>query len=143
MRRRTEDGIKNRIAHKNAKINETTGRLKELGEEFAEMQRMQQQRRSGRTDMVSLRLSVSYRYTLKSRMVETIRFIDTLKKERAEIRGELVEARRAVRAIELLRERQYAQWKKKYDRIQQGLIDDISQQGFIRKQRAPRYEPAS
>ena len=116
IRRRTEDEIKNRIAHKNTQINETAVRLKELGEELTNMQRTQLQRRSGPTDVVSLRLSVSYRYTLKSRMAETIRFIDTLKKEREEIRGELVEARRAVRAIELLRERQFAQWKKKYER---------------------------
>jgi len=56
--------------------------------------------------------------------------------EAFKIHKQLILAAKDRRAIELIKERQIKQWKKEYRLNEQGIIDDISQQGFIRKSKS-------
>ena len=80
-----------------------------------------------------LRASVAYRHKLKQDILKKGRQIDDLKADAVKIRKKLVEATKARRALEIIRERRFAEWKEEYKAQEQGFIDDISQQGFIRK----------
>jgi flagellar export protein FliJ len=51
-------------------------------------------------------------------------------------RRDLVKATQQVRALELLRERRFAQWRLEYRREEQGFIDDVSGQAYIRRKKA-------
>jgi flagellar export protein FliJ len=80
-----------------------------------------------------LRYSVTYRFKLKEDIVKKVRLIDDLGAQAESIRKKLVHAKQRRRAIEIVKERQVAEWKKAYSAHEQKFIDDISQQGFIRK----------
>jgi flagellar export protein FliJ len=87
-----------------------------------------------------LRYSVSYRFKLKNDLLMISRKIDDMYAEAFEIQKKLIVAAKELRAIELIKERQIEQWKKEYRLHEQGIIDDISQQGFIRKSKSENYK---
>ena len=76
--------------------------------------------------------------------IDQIRSImDQLQMDRADIREKLVKATQKKRAIELLRENRYQEWLKENKHSQQVFLDDVSQQGFIRKKRSGKKKKPS
>jgi flagellar protein FliJ len=76
---------------------------------------------------------VAYRFKLKSDLLNIIKKIDDLQIEADKIREMLTEAVKKRRAIEIIRDRRMAQWHKELLSKEQGIIDEISQQGYLRK----------
>lgn len=135
IRKRSEEQIKLRLAKKNRKIIEKQKILEGCYQELKELQSSEKARRSGGEPVVLLRYSVAFRHKLKGDILEAGRCIDDLRASVAAIRNELVEATKARRALEIIRERQLLAWKKSYNREEQNFIDDVAQQKYIRAQR--------
>jgi flagellar FliJ protein len=136
MRRRREEEIKLRLAAKNSHIIKAQ---EELGGLHAEMERAQKADRESRTkalQALALRQAVVYRHRLKADIAAKNGQIDGLRNEAEEIRRALVVAKQKTRAVELLREKRQAQWRKEYNANDQKFTDDISQQQFVRARRA-------
>ncbi|MBD3393525.1 MAG: flagellar export protein FliJ [Chitinivibrionales bacterium] len=135
LRRRKEDAVKLDLARKRGKVKQAQQELGEIGRELTEVQKQQKDSRQT-SNVDSWRRGVAYRHKLKTDMLKKGRQVDDLKAEAEHIRKELVKATQQVRALELLRERRYAEWRKEYGLEEQGFIDDVSQQGFIRRKKA-------
>jgi len=131
VRNNLEEQLKLRLAAKNREIIGKSRELKELHDRLRDLQATEKSARSGNEPVLLMRYGVSYRYKLKSDILRTGRHIDELRAEANEIRRELVEATRARRALEIIRERQLSEWKKTYRRGEQNFIDDVAQQQYI------------
>jgi flagellar FliJ protein len=136
MRRRREEEIKLRLAAKNSQIIKAQ---EDLGQLHTEMERAQKADRESRTRALqafALRQAVVYRHRLKADIAAKNGEIDNLRNEAEEIRRALVAAKQKTRAVELLREKRQAQWRKEYNASYQKFTDDLSQQQFLRARRA-------
>ena len=131
LRKEHEERIKLQLAEKNRDIIAASGVLNGYYEDLKELQSSEKTRRAGNEPVQLLRYSVAYRYKLKSDILRTGRHIDDLRAEAAGIQRKLLEATKARRALELIRDRQYSAWKKDYRRKEQKFIDDVAQQQFI------------
>jgi|WetSurMetagenome_2_1015567.scaffolds.fasta_scaffold638262_2 flagellar protein FliJ len=140
LRKRKEDEIKQLLGKKNHEILSARKELFALKSALEELQRSEKKKRTERLDAVELRYAVAYRFKLKKDLLGQARKIDELGAQAAEIRKLLVKAKQQVRAIEVVREHQYEAWRKEYKRQEMRFIDDVSQQGFIRKTRAELVE---
>jgi len=136
LRRRKEDAVKLELARKQGEVGTAREELDALARELDTLQREEKEsRRKMSGDVVLMRHAVAYRHKLKLDMLAKGRQIDELKAEAERIRKRLVKATQEVRALELLRERRFAEWRKEYRAEEQGFIDDVSQQGYIRKKK--------
>lgn len=135
LRKRAEDDIKLQLGRKNREILTAREKMQLSVNELYNLQATEKSRRAHVTDAMELRYSVAYRHKLKADILKIGRRVDELSAEAAKIQKDLVNATKDRRAIEIVRERRFREWKKEYDRKEQGFIDDISQQGFIRKVR--------
>ena len=66
-----------------------------------------------------------------------------LQNQRGDIRQKLVKATQRKKAIELIREKRYQEWLKENKLKEQVFIDDVSQQGFIRKKKTAKKPSAA
>jgi flagellar FliJ protein len=135
LRKQTEEQIKLRLAEKNREIIEKRKILEAFYRELKELQSSEKTRRSGDEPVLLLRYSVAYRHKLKADILHTGRSIDDLRAAANAVRAELVEATKARKALEIIRERQVLAWRKKYRREEQNFIDDVAQQKYIRAHR--------
>ncbi len=133
LRRRTEDEIKLEMAARNREIGESGRRMMRLHDELTGMQERERQMRPHAHDVTALRYSVAYRHSLKLSMLNEGRTTDRLRREAHDIRQRLIEATRKRRAVELLRERRFEQWRKEYSDREQKYIDEVSRQAWSRR----------
>ena len=131
LRKEHEERIKLRLAGKNREIIAATGELNVYYGDLKELQASEKTRRAGNEPVLLLRYSVAYRYKLKNDILRTGRRIDDLRAEATGIQRNLLEATKARRALELIRDRQFAAWKKEQRRREQKFIDDVAQQQYI------------
>ena len=131
LRRQREESVKLLLAEKNREIIAATGELNGYYEALRELQSSEKTRRSGREPVLLLRYSVAYRYKLKSDILRIGRRIDELRSEAAAVQRKLLDATKARRALEIIRDRQFDAWKKEYRRREQNFIDDVAQQKYI------------
>ena len=142
-RKREEEAVKLELADKNREIALAQGELLDFERELKELQELQKRQREYVTDVLPLKWSVSYRNKLKLDMVKKGEDIHRLQMERVDIRKKLVKATQKKRAIELLRENRYQEWLKENKHSQQVFLDDVSQQGFIRKKSSGKKKKPS
>ncbi len=140
LRERKEEQIKLQYAAKIAQIVETQKTREGIVRELQNLQESEKQNRAGAKNITLLRYSVAYRFKLKNDLLMISQKIDDMNAEAFEIHKQLIQAAKERRAIELIKERQIKQWKKEYRLNEQGIIDDISQQGFIRKTKSESYK---
>lgn len=133
IRKRKEDEIKLRLAEKNRQYIEAQRKVNSIHDQLKELQSSEKERRGSNESIMMLRHSVSYRFKLKEDLLQAGKKVDEIRGEIARVRKTLVTATRDRRAIELVKERRLAEWKKEYRTEEQSFIDDVSQQGFIRK----------
>ncbi|HLV32697.1 MAG TPA: flagellar export protein FliJ [Chitinispirillaceae bacterium] len=139
MRKKTEDRVKLQLAEKNREIINLQQELSSILDQLKDFQKKEVQNRIDKNiDPVLLRYSVTYRFRLKKEMLELGRRIDDLKADAWKINRKLIDAIKERRAIEILKEKRFLEWKKEYSLKEQEYIDDISQQGFIRKMHRPK-----
>ena len=134
-RMREEEEIKLELARKNSQIYGAQTELSECYEQLKQLQEEQKATRKTASDVMSLRLSVSFRNKLKMDILKKGQYIQDLQKHFANIQHRLVRATQKRKAIELIRKKRYRQWQKEYKIKEQGFIDDVSQQGFIRNKK--------
>jgi flagellar FliJ protein len=133
IRKRKEDEIKLLLAEQNRKIIEEQKKLNSLHDELKALQQKEKEERNNAANILSMRYSVVFRYKLKKDILEKGRKVDDMKAEAFKIQKKLIHATKEKRAIELMREHRHEEWKKEYLSEEQGFIDDISQQKFIRE----------
>lgn len=136
LRERKEEQIKLQYAAKIGQIVETQKTREGIIRELKNLQESEKQNRADAKNITMLRYSVAYRFKLKNDLLTISKKIDDMNAEAFEIHKQLILAAKDRRAIELIKERQIKQWKKEYRLNEQGIIDDISQQGFIRKSKS-------
>lgn len=141
--KRREEAIKRELANKNREITATQGELLDIERELKNLQEEEKKIRESIKDVLPLKISVSYRNKLKLDLLKKGEDIYTLQMERGDIQKKLVQATQKKRALELLREKKYQEWLKENKRIEQVFLDDVSQQGFIRKKRIAKKKKPS
>lgn len=137
LRTRMEDGIKQELADKLRELLRARNDLAGLSDALKKLQEEEKKRRSDAQSALELRYGIVYRFKLKKDILLKGRQIEDLHLQAHAIRTRLVKAKRDRRAIEIIRERQRAAWKKACRTQEQGFIDDVSQQGYLRRTRAP------
>lgn len=133
MRRHKEDELKRVLAQQLNQINSAQNHLGSLAENLRDFQRDERDFRAQSGDVTHLRHSVNYRNKLKLEMLRIGQQLDHMRADADGTRTSLVGATQQRRAIELLKENRYNQWRKHVSAQEQGFIDDISQNAFIRK----------
>lgn len=137
-RKQEEEEIKLELAKKNNEIYKAKNEIIDLATQLQNLQTEQKEKRKNISDVLQLKYSVSFRNKLKLDMLRKGRDIQELYRHLANIRQRLVKATQRKKAIELMRERRYRQWHKENKHREQVFIDDVSQQGFIRKQKTAK-----
>jgi len=140
VRERKEEQIKLQYAANIGQIVEIQKTREGIVRELKNLQESEKQNRADAKNITMLRYSVAYRFKLKNDLLKISQKIDDLNAEAFEIQKQLILAAKDRRAIELIKERQVKQWKKEYRLNEQRIIDDISQQGFIRKTRSESHK---
>ena len=137
-RKREEDAVTLELANKNREISNAQQELYTSEEELKSLQEQQKKSRRYVTDVFILKYAVSYRNKLKLDMLKKGQDIYRLQMERGDIRKRLIRATQKKKALELLKEKRYRQWVLENKQMEQMFLDDVSQQGFIRRQRAAK-----
>lgn len=133
LRERREEKIKLQYAEKIQQIAQAQKTQTDIVNQLKRLQDEEKQNRADANNIMKLRYSVSHRFKLKQDILAISRKIDDLKAEAFRIQQKLTVAARDRRAVEIVKEHQLQAWKKEYRLSEQGFIDDISQQSFIRK----------
>jgi len=141
LRKRKEDEVKRELAHKNREISQMQAEVKRVGAEIGELQRDSRSARSGTTISVTdLRTWVAYRHKLMHDLAASGRRVEVLRGELGAIRTRLIQATKETRAVEILKDNRFAEWKKEYNSQQQEFTDDVSQK--LHAKRTPLVEAA-
>lgn len=131
IRTREEERIMRELAEKNRQILDQQNVLDRTAEELRELQASERKRRSEQESVMELRYSVAYRYKLKADLLNIGRGIQGLQAEAEEIRIRLTRATQAKKALEMVKAKKLAAWKKEATRKEQNFIDDVAQQRYI------------
>ena len=136
MKLHKEEEIKRRLATKNIEAQEARRLIEETQDKLKQFQADEKEKRSGGEDIVSLRNSVSYRHDIKRELLDAGRKLDNIMVAIYAVNQELVKASQERRAVEIIKEKKFAEWKKQNNMIEQKFIDDLSQQGYIREKKS-------
>jgi flagellar export protein FliJ len=136
VRKRKEDAVKLEYGKKNREIIKSNLEMQDLHDELKTLQSDEKERRKNKPDVQSMRQTVVYRNKLKIDLVSKGNKIQLLRREAEAIQKRLTQATKERRAIEIIGEHRFAEWKHEYLRQEQNFNDDVSQQGYIRKMRA-------
>ncbi len=132
MRKHREDDLKRTLADKLRQIGQVQKQLGTLAEDLRDFQKNELQQRAQAHDVVHLRHSVNYRNKIKLEMIRVGQQLDHMKADADGTRRTLVDATQQRRAIEVLKEKRYSQWRKDAAAREQEIIDDVSQSVFLR-----------
>jgi flagellar FliJ protein len=133
VKRNREDEIKRRLAEKNREAVAVRAEIERAEGELKNFQRAVKEQRSGGGESVAeLRQSVAHRNALKMNLLRAGQKLDSVMVEAYGINQELIKAAQERRAVEIIREKRYEEWKRENARAEQKLIDELSQQMFVR-----------
>jgi flagellar protein FliJ len=133
VKKNKEDEIKRRLAKKNREAESVRAEIKAAEEELKEFQRsVKEHRAEGRESVAELRQSVSHRNALKIKLLKAGQTLDNVMVAAYGINQELIKAAQERRAVEIIREKRYEEWKKENAAAEQKFIDDLSQQMYVR-----------
>jgi len=135
-RNREEEYIKQEVSQKNSEIYDQQQQFEILQKQLTDMQKEQKHKRADVLNITDLKYSVSYRNKLKNDILKKGQDIQLLQKQLMDIKKRLIKAKQNKRAIEMIREKKYSEWFIENKRKEQGFIDDISQQRYIRKHKS-------
>jgi flagellar FliJ protein len=136
VKKNREDEIKRKLAKKNREAETVRASIEAAHIELKEFQRNVKAQRSGGGESVAeLRQSVSHRNALKIKLLKAGQRLDNVMVETYGINQELIKAAQERRAVEIIKEKRYQEWKKENAAAEQKFIDDLSQQMFVRANR--------
>lgn len=136
LRLRREEEVKHALGRKNNEIAAVRAAIVQLDDEFRRMQATEKKKRSEVRNAQELRYSTAYRFKLRGDIRERKRALIELNRQAEEIRKQLVAAKRDRRAVEIIRERRFGEWRHDYNQQEQKFVDEVSRQGFIRNGKA-------
>ncbi|MGM0444323.1 MAG: flagellar export protein FliJ [Fibrobacterota bacterium] len=131
LRMMEEEKVLNELAEKEREIQEERNLLHHAQKEYQDFIEQQRTERS-HVDARRLRYSVSWRNQLKRAIILKNRDISEVEYDIRLIQKRVETATQRRKALEKLREKQYAQWKKEYDRRQQEFLDELAQNQYRR-----------
>jgi len=133
VKKNKEDEIKRKLAKKNREAEAVRTEIEAAHAELNDFQRnVKEQRTQGGESVADLRQSVSYRNALKLKLLKAGQRLDNVMVAAYGINQELIKAAQERRAVEIIREKRYEEWKKENAAAEQKFIDDLSQQMYIR-----------
>jgi flagellar protein FliJ len=133
VKKNKEDEIKRRLAEKNREAEAVRAEIEAAQAELKEFQRnVKVHRAEGGESVADLRQSVSYRNALKIKLLKAGQALDNVMVAAYGINQELIKAAQERRAVEIIREKRYEEWKKENAAAEQKFIDDLSQQMYVR-----------
>jgi flagellar export protein FliJ len=135
LRRRKEDEARLDVSKRTDAVHTAQKKMEMFLDDLKELQADQKLYRQGAVDAVALRNSVSFRHKLKSDIIAQGNVIEQFKADLAQAQHALVVATQKRRAVEIVREKRFDIWHKEYRDKEQEFINDLSQQGYIRKTR--------
>jgi flagellar protein FliJ len=133
VKKNKEDEIKRRLAKKNREAEAVRAEIEATHAELSDFQKsVKEHRTQGGESAADLRQSVSYRNALKLKLLKAGQKLDNVMVAAYGINQELIKAAQERRAVEIIKEKRYAEWKKENAAAEQKFIDDLSQQMYIR-----------
>jgi flagellar FliJ protein len=133
VKRNREDEVKRQLAEKNREAGAAREEIKRAEAELKGFQRdVKEQRRGGGESVAELRQSVAHRNALKINLLKAGQKLDSVMVEAYGINQKLIKAAQERRAVEIIREKRLEEWKRENARAEQKLIDELSQQMFVR-----------
>ncbi|MBD3344695.1 MAG: flagellar export protein FliJ [Chitinivibrionales bacterium] len=133
LRMRKEEQVRLELAKRNREINQARNELASIHDELTNLQATQKGTRAHTSNIIGLKHSVAYRHKLKQEMLSKGRQIDRMRGDARTLKVSLQIASKEKKAVELLKERRFDEWRKKVIAEEQAITDDISQQGYSRK----------
>lgn len=143
IKKRKEDEIKKKLAEKNGHVLIAQKQLKDLNEQLAQFQASEKKQRARSVSIHALRASIVYRYKMQADIAGKGKEIIQLKQGAHALVKLLTEAKKESKALEILRDKKFAEWKHEYKLEEQESTDDVSQKGFIRKTRTAALQASS
>jgi len=136
VKKNREDEVKRRLAEKNREAEAVRAEIARAESELKNFQRsVKEQRRGGGESVAELRQSVSHRNALKVNLLKAGQKLDNVMVEAYGINQALVKAAQERRAVEIIREKRYEEWKRENAAAEQKFIDELSQQMYIRSRK--------
>jgi flagellar protein FliJ len=133
VKKAKEDEVKRRLAKKNREAETVREEIKAAHDELKDFQSsVKEHRRGGVESVADLRQSVSYRNALKLKLLKAGQKLDNVMIAAYGINQELIKAAQERRAVEIIKEKRYQEWKKENAAAEQKFIDDLSQQMYVR-----------
>lgn len=133
VKRNKEDEIKRRLAEKNREAEAVRSEIERAHVELKDFQvAVKEQRRGGGESVAELRQSVAHRNALKMNLLKAGQRLDSVMVDAYKINQELIKAAQERRAVEIIREKRYEEWKRENAAAEQKFIDELSQQMFVR-----------
>jgi flagellar FliJ protein len=133
VKKAKEDEVKRRLAKKNREAEAVRSEIEAAQNELKNFQSdVKEQRRGGVESVADLRQSVSYRNALKIKLLKAGQKLDNVMVAAYSINQELIKAAQERRAVEIIKEKRYEEWKKENAAAEQKFIDDLSQQMYVR-----------
>jgi flagellar FliJ protein len=126
LRKQQEEQVRLRLAAKNREIIGKNQEIGALHEALKALQSSEKVRRTENAPVLIYRYGIVYRHKLKADILMAGRQIDDLRAEAEKIRQEIVGATKKRRALELVRDRRFAEWKRAYQQEQQQFIDEVA-----------------
>ena len=135
VKKNTEEEIKRRLAIKNREAEEVRQEIERVQGRLKDFQSDEKAtRRGGGEDVQSMRNSVAYRNALKLELLRAGQKLDDVVVGIYGINQELIKAAQERRAVEIIKEKRFDEWKRENAVAEQKFLDDLSQQMFIRNQ---------
>ena len=133
MRALVEKEKQRRVAAIQGEIQALVRQIQEANTQIgAENRSLSSRELTGRLDMAYIAHEKKYVGNLQMRIVQAMQKIAVLEKTLAGARAELLEAARAKKVIEKLKEKQRTRWQMEQDRKEAGLMDEIGTQLAVR-----------
>jgi flagellar FliJ protein len=137
VKKNKEEEIKRRLAEKNLEAEQVRQEIQEAHDRLKDFQTsVKTERRGGGESVTAMRSSVAYRNQLKLELLRAGQKLDAVMVCIYGINQELIKAAQERRAVEIIKEKRYEEWKRENAVAEQKFIDDLSQQRFIRNQKS-------
>jgi flagellar FliJ protein len=126
VRRSTEERLKQEYANQTRRLNEEYRKLETLSAQVLASEEEARAAQSNQVDLALERAYCDYLQTLERRLTKTRERIVLLESELKRQQAVLLQARRAVKVLEKLRERRWAEYHKKSQQQEQKNLDDLT-----------------
>jgi flagellar FliJ protein len=126
VRRSTEERLKQEYANQTRRLNEEYRKLETLSAQVLASEEEARAAQSNQVDLALERAYCEYLQSLERRLAKTRERIVLLETELKRQQAVLLQARRAVKVLEKLRERRWAEYHKKSQQQEQKNLDDLT-----------------